>query len=221
MTLFPQLQLWEDTSMRSPAQHMACDEALSHLKVTSPTPILRLYHWAKPAVTFGYSQRLALAQAIAGECEIMRRWTGGGVVFHGSDLTLGLVIPAGQEMADLGSAIIYERIHEGLLLALQKMGTPARLVRDHECLDGPACFQSPAKHDIMLGISKICGGALRRFKNGVLYQGSLNLKEISGQAIAAGLAESVTEFAHQREVEAAASELVHGRYGTREWLELR
>ena len=73
----------------------------------------------------------------------------------------------------------------------------------------------------MVGNSKICGGALRRFKDGVLYQGSLNLKGISGQAIAAGLAEYVTEFAFQAEVESEASRLVMERYDTREWLELR
>ena len=207
--------------MRSPAKQMACDEALARFKFEPQTPILRVYQWAEPAVTFGYAQRRALAQTLGEGRELMRRWTGGGVVFHGADLTLGLAIPANQEIATLNSADIYKRIHEALILALRGIEIPARLVHDQECLDGPACFQSPAKHDIMVGNSKICGGALRRFKDGVLYQGSLNLKGISGQAIAAGLAESVTEFAYQAEVESEASRLVMERYDTREWLELR
>jgi lipoate-protein ligase A len=221
MFLFPQLQLWEDSSMRSPAQQMACDEALARLKFEPQMPLLRLYQWAEPAVTFGYAQRRALAHTLAGGRELMRRWTGGGVVFHGADLTLGLAIPASYEMASLESSEIYRRIHEALMLALRVIGTPARLVLEQECLDGPACFKSPAKHDIMVGNLKICGGALRRFKAGVLYQGSLNLNGISGQAIAAGLAESVLEFSHQAKVEAEANHLIEERYGTREWLELR
>ena len=221
MFLFPQIQLWEDPTTRSPAQQMACDEAMARLKFEPQMPVLRLYQWEKPAVTFGYAQRRALAQTLGERCELMRRWTGGGVVFHGADLTLGLAIPASHEMAALGSTAIYKRIHEGLVLALRGLGTPARLVLEEECLDGPACFQSPAKHDIMVGDSKICGGALRRFKDGVLYQGSMVLNEISGQAIAAGLAEVVIEFSHQAKVEPDASRLVLERYGTREWLELR
>jgi lipoate-protein ligase A len=221
MFLFPQLQLWEDSSMRSPAQQMACDEALARLKFEPQMPILRLYQWAEPAVSFGYAQRRALAYTLGEGYELMRRWTGGGVVFHGADLTLGLAIPASQEIAALGSAAIYQRIHEGLMLALREIGIPARLVHEQECVDGPACFQSPAKHDIMVGHSKICGGALRRFKDGVLYQGSLNLNGISGEAIATGLAKSLTEFAYQDDAEADANHLVLKRYGTREWLELR
>jgi lipoate-protein ligase A len=221
MFLFPQMQLWEDISMRSPAQQMACDEAMARFKFVPQMPVLRLYQWAKPAMTFGYAQRLALAQTLGEKCELMRRWTGGGVVFHGADLTLGLAIPASHEMASLGSPAIYKRIHEVLVLALRELGTPARLVLEEECLDGPACFQSPAKHDIMDGNSKICGGALRRFNDGVLYQGSLHLNKITGKAIAARLAKSLIEFSHQAKVEADASRLVLERYGTREWLELR
>lgn len=218
MALFPHLQLWEDFSLRSPAAQMACDEAL--LK-SSEVPVLRLYRWSKKAVTFGYAQRRELAKSLAGGLPLMRRWSGGGLVFHGEDLTLALAIPANLEITTWGSVPIYRAIHESLLLAMKTVCASARMVQAEECRNGPACFQSPVPYDIVDGATKLCGGALRRSKECVLYQGSMHLSGLFGDVIATSLAENVSVFSNQGKIESLVLTLVAERYGTPEWLALR
>ncbi len=215
---FSRLQFWDDFSQRTPAAQMACDEAL--LK-HSKCPALRVYRWAYPAVTFGYAQRLEAVRAMACGAPLMRRWTGGGVVFHGNDLTLALFLPATEALATGTSMDVYRSIHEGLLAAIQKNIPEARLVPPEECRAGPVCFESPAPFDIIVGAAKICGGALRRSKEGVLYQGSIHLPSAMPFEIALTLANEVSEFEKSDAMESVISALVDGKYGASEWLTLR
>ena len=61
------------------------------------------------------------------ECErdLVRRWTGGGIVFHGEDLTYSLVIPGSDTAFAESSISIYEKIHRALCDALSETGQPA------------------------------------------------------------------------------------------------
>ena len=52
------------------------------------------------------------------ERDLVRRWTGGGIVFHGDDLTYSIVIPASDPAFDESSIAIYEKIHRALCAAL-------------------------------------------------------------------------------------------------------
>ncbi|MFN9979784.1 MAG: lipoyl protein ligase domain-containing protein, partial [bacterium] len=145
---------------------MACDEALGGV---AETLVLRTYRWAEPAVTFGYSQRLQNVQNLANGRPVMRRWTGGGTVFHGEELTLGLAIPASGAFTCLSSTQIYQAIHEALLPAIRQILPDAKLVALEDCRCGPVCFESPVAYDIIAGSRKILGGALRRSRQGILY----------------------------------------------------
>ena len=216
--ILSRLQLWEDSSPRTPAGQMACDEALLHF---CEMPVLRVYRWTAPAVTFGYAQRLAAVEPLARRLPLMRRWSGGGMVFHGSDVTLALAIPASEVAASGSSRDIYSAIHEGLLPAIQKCLPNARLVLPEECRCGPVCFESPVAFDIIAGASKICGGALRRSKVGVLYQGSLHLPGAVPAEIANSLAAEVSCFAKATSLEAAIDKLASGKYETPAWLAMR
>jgi lipoate-protein ligase A len=197
---------------------MACDEALQGL---AGTPVLRAYRWCEPALTFGYSQRLAAVLALAHGRPAMRRWTGGGVVFHGKDLTLALAIPACEPLAGSTSAWIYQTIHEALLPAIQVAAPTARMVTLEECRCGPVCFESPVAHDLVEGPRKLLGGAMRRSRGGILYQGSLQGAALDSDALASALADSVREFADIPGVEKADEDLVRVRYGTDNWRSLR
>ena len=203
---------------RSPAAQMACDEALLQM---CNVPVLRLYGWGAPAATFGYAQRLAAIEPLARLLPLMRRWTGGGMVFHGNDLTLALAIPASEAVAAGSSREIYKGIHDALLGAIQKNLPDARLLLPEECRCGPVCFESPVAFDIIAGTSKICGGALRRSKAGVLYQGSLHLPGAVPFGIARSLATEVCAFEKPASLESAIDNLVSKKYGTPEWLTMR
>lgn len=216
--LFRHIQFWEDHSLREPSAHMACDEALI---LSCDDPVLRAYRWGLPAITFGYAQRYSDVAGLAGGQTLMRRWSGGGVVFHGTDLTLALSIPASISANLGGSSQIYRSIHEAVLSSIQSAIPGARLVHPEECRCGSVCFESPVAFDIISGFSKICGGALRRSKRGVLYQGSLQFSGAEPSEIARSFAGEVFRFEKQNTVEDLARNLVASKYGTREWLLLR
>ena len=216
--ILSRLQLWEDSSPRTPAGQMACDETLLH---SCGTPVLRVYRWTAPAVTFGYAQRLAAVEPLARRLPLMRRWSGGGMVFHGSDLTLALAIPASDAAASGSSREIYSAIHAGLLPAIQKSVPNARLVLPEECRCGPVCFESPVAFDIIAGPSKICGGALRRSKAGVLYQGSLHLPSAVPAEIANSLAAEVCRFEKAASLEPLIEDLSFCKYESPAWMAMR
>ena len=56
MPLFEVIDLFDDETARSGPEQMALDEALLEI---AQRPLLRVYRWAEPTVSFGYSQSLA------------------------------------------------------------------------------------------------------------------------------------------------------------------
>jgi lipoate-protein ligase A len=89
--MFPHLDLlFSSTPLEGPEQ-MAFDEVL--LRQAS-RPLLRLYHWKTPCVTFGYFQEWKKVQAAFPERMLVRRWSGGGSVEHDGDITFSLIVPA-------------------------------------------------------------------------------------------------------------------------------
>jgi lipoate-protein ligase A len=214
---FARILFWDDQRPRSPAEQMACDEALGGV---TEAPVLRAYRWAEPAVTFGYSQRLQTVQNLAQGRPVMRRWTGGGTVFHGEELTLSLWIPASGSVTALSSAQIYQKIHERLLPAVRQILPAAKLVALEDCRCGPVCFESPVAYDIIAGSSKILGGALRRSQRGVLYQGSLHAS-VPPVSLAEALADEVLPLENLPDLEKSTASFVSQRYGDPAWLNLR
>ncbi len=214
---FAQILFWDDPCLRTPAEQMACDEALAGI---TKAPVLRTYRWAEPAVTFGYSQRLQNIQNLACGRPVMRRWTGGGTVFHGDELTLGLAIPASGAFTHLTSAQIYQAIHEAFLPAVREILPEAKLVALEDCRCGPVCFESPVAYDIVAGSRKILGGALRRSRLGILYQGSLHAA-VAPRSLAAALAEEVLPIESLPALEKSAADLARERYTDPAWLNLR
>lgn len=161
---------------------MALDETLL-LSVPPPGAWLRFYRWDAPALTFGYAQHWRdVAPLVPGgdSSRAARRPTGGGVVFHGDDLTFSAGFPM---PAVWNPSAIYADLHARLLHALAEVGytastwhTPASSAP--HTANGPLrCFSSPVPMDLTTpdGKSKILGGALRRICTRVLYQGSLRL----------------------------------------------
>jgi lipoate-protein ligase A len=75
--------------------------------------------------------------------------------------------------------------------------------------------------DIIAGASKICGGALRRSKAGVLYQGSLHLPGAVPAEIANSLAAEVSRFEKAASLESLIEDLSSCKYGTPAWMAMR
>lgn len=215
--MFQVLQVWEDCTLRKPSAHMAVDEALLRL---SADPVIRFYRWEHPAVTFGYAQRYEEVLRSAGAQSVVRRWTGGGTVFHGHDLTVTLAVPHVLGLATMRSEAIYRKIHEAFLRAILPVSPGARLACSEDCRPGAACFESPALSDILCDGKKLCGGALRRAKVGLLYQGSLHM-DIPPFVLAEPLASSIQTFSPSSELEGCASRLDQEKYSTDSWTRMR
>src|SRR6266516_3234204 len=124
LCLFSSLHVYHDNSAHSAALNMAIDEALlEHATV----PSIRFYRWHSPALSFGYFGKFADVAGFATERDLVRRWTGGGIVFHGEDLTYSIVIPVGDQIFAESSMSLYEKIHRALVNALHANGERAEL----------------------------------------------------------------------------------------------
>lgn len=211
------LQLWDDLEAWTPAGQMAMDEAMLQQALQ---PIVRFYRWKAPAVTFGYAQRHSEMRPRAGSLPMIRRWTGGGVVFHGQDLTIALAVPRDHVLCRQPTGMVYRQIHEALLRAVKELDPAARLADPEDCRQGPACFESPALNDILQGGRKICGGALRRGRNGMLYQGSLH-GNFSAMSLGRSLSASVEIFEPNGDVLQIQARLAREKYGTDAWNQMR
>ncbi len=169
--------LWRDGA-RSPAMNMALDELLLTELAGGATPLLRIYSWDRPAASFGYSQ--APAAVLRKGFELVRRPTGGGVVYHDDDLTYTIAIPAGHPLTRLDRMRSYKILHEVVLDALRSLGVHAGLAPEGLAPHDRAtlqCFVSPSPHDVVAdGGPKLAGAAQRRTRQGILHQGSIALK---------------------------------------------
>jgi lipoate-protein ligase A len=105
------------------------------------------------------------------------------LVEHNGDWTWSLVAP------DTGasSATIYRVLHEAVAEVLRGAGHAVRLATPSDERAGAICFSAPVGCDIVCDDGrKVCGGALRRGRAALLYQGS-----IQGISLPAGFLSSV------------------------------
>ena len=163
-------------------EHMALDEVLVHSD--TPGPVLRFYHWPPgPAVTFGYSQfyRSVQNQVAPDKGPLCRRPTGGGIVYHGQDLTFSLVFESNLRPAEIYAQLhgaIEQALLQGHILQSTRQGAvPAAAYAPATNGIANGCFANPVQDDLLSGGQKILGGAIRRFGTRILYQGSLQCKD--------------------------------------------
>ncbi len=211
------LGIWVCETPRDGPAHMGCDEALAQL---APMPVLRLYRWARPSVSFGYPQRWRDVETRLHRRPAVRRWTGGGLVEHGNDFTIALAVPREAQFSRLPPMDTYRQIHQAVAGALDPFLPGIRLAAPADLSTGLACFAHPAPADLLAGGHKILGGAQRRSRFGLLYQGSLQIKNVPpdfAERLAARLAAHFEKWQPPQALTRLASELAESRYATLEW----
>ncbi|MBI4655872.1 MAG: hypothetical protein HY746_03890 [Elusimicrobia bacterium] len=143
--------------------------------------ILRFYNWKNPGITFGYSQRYktiygSVSKEISRYLEMARRPTGGGIVFHESDVTFSLIFPWPREFKPMKA---YSMLHTAVNAAYRESGIKSEISNAAAAnydINHPAamnCFSNPVDRDILYNGKKILGGALRSFGDYMLYQASI------------------------------------------------
>jgi lipoate-protein ligase A len=210
-----------DDEMRSASSNMALDQALLE---TCVRPTLRIYGWKRPSLSFGYFGRYIEAEECAAGRELVRRWTGGGIVLHGEDLTYALIVPA--DRAGLGSTTIriYQLVHEGLCLGLRRLGLSVDLLQQPAPKVSEACFANPVRFDLVCDGRKIAGAAQRRTKQGLLQQGSVQIgleRPLLSRVFAESLARSISPVLVSEDVLQRAAHLAETRYSTNGWQKMR
>lgn len=203
------------------AVNMAVDEVLL---AGAEHPILRVYAWACPAVTFGYFEKWETVHFHypSQQWELVRRWTGGGVVEHGADWTYSVIAPRRHPFAHSNAAESYRLLHECLVTVLREAQlqsniTLAPIAAEKE---SNACFENPARHDVLADGLKIAGAAQRRSRFGLLHQGSVqNVAVPDGlaQRLAAAMAGNFAQRSVTAAELAAAEALAATKYATEGW----
>jgi len=199
------------------ALNMAIDEALVLNAARRNRPLLRVYSWLRSAVSYGYFQKYPMP--LAGSHEIVRRPTGGGLVYHGEDTTYTVVIPRSHRLYKVSVANAYATLHKAVAAALE-MKTDLQEGTTHSPKGQYECFQKPVPGDVMVNGRKLAGGAQRRSQWGILHQGSIAAK-ISAEQLKEGFRKTLgVEFESCKlffEEMALSEELAREKYATDQW----
>jgi lipoate-protein ligase A len=106
---------------------------------------------------------------------------------------------------------------------LRELGYSARLAGSSETVNGPECFSAPALHDVIdHRLRKLCGGAQRRTRQGILHQGSIQNVDLPPDfavRLLGPVATVTRRFSLSEASHAAAKRLAAGKYGSKAWLE--
>ncbi len=199
---------------------MALDEALFE---STEVPSLRFYKWARPSLSFGYFGLFADVAPQMNERDIVRRWTGGGIVLHGDDLTYSVIFPRNGNEAQLQSREVYRQIHDAIRRALAPF-VKAQLATKNSPATSGSCFANAVAADVLVREKKIAGAAHRRTRTGLLHQGSIQgetLPPSFSHAFAAVLCPHYEPRDLPKKVIARAKILTRQKYGTEAWLRQR
>lgn len=169
---------------------MAIDEAL--LEAFDPKasdPVFRLYGWSPPALSLGRFQdaEAVLDLPLCRGCgvPVVRRITGGGVIYHADELTYSIVCqPPRFPGAAASVDDSYRRMNGFLLAFYRSLGLDAAFAVDAEPPGAPRlgertifCFAGRERCDILVGGRKIGGNAQRRTRRALFQHGSIPLSD--------------------------------------------
>ena len=175
-----------DTGQLDGRANMAIDEALlTCFDPADSAPVFRLYGWNPPAFSLGRFQDAGEVFDL-GKCKdagipVVRRITGGGVIYHAGELTYSIVCTPHQVPPAVSVKDSFRVLTSFLLRFYEKLGLTARYAVDHYpagTLLGertPFCFAGREAYDILVDGRKIGGNAQRRLKNIIFQHGSIPL----------------------------------------------
>jgi lipoate-protein ligase A len=215
-----ELHVYSKSEPLSASVNMAVDEALFEA-ATAPT--LRLYGWQQPSVSFGYFGRYVDAAAEAEDREMVRRWTGGGIVLHGADLTYSFILPAARMTCVRSSRAVYSFVHGAIEKALSSVAQVALAASDAPKVSD-ACFANAVVADVLVDGHKVAGAAQRRTRAGLLHQGSIQYEALPDEfpaRFAAALCPHLEARLLSGQLLERAGQIAAEKYATSDWLRRR
>ncbi len=169
-----------DSGPRTASYNMGLDEAIAVMvrKGSSP-PTLRFYGWDRPSVSIGSFQKVSdidFGYCLTRGMPVVRRPTGGRAILHGDELTYSF--SSKNEGFFLGGLLdSYRHLSRAFTAAFRAMGLEITVKSERESgrnLSRSAlCFKSTSYGEISLKGRKLVGSAQKRWKDGLLQQGSI------------------------------------------------
>jgi len=191
----PPYDVWRliDTGPLSGAENMAIDEAL--LRCFDPAasqPVLRTYGWDPACLSLGRFQKataLDLEHCREAQVTLVRRITGGGVIYHIDELTYSIICSPEQLPAAASVKESFRELTAFLLVFYNRLGLKAGYAVDG--VDDPArlgtrtdfCFAGRESFDVIINGRKIGGNAQRRMKQLVFQHGSIPIMNRSREGL--------------------------------------
>jgi len=164
----------------SAKDNMHMDKALFDGFKPSELPIFRVYAW-EASFTYGISQNIESlkndAHLVSYDDKHAQRMTGGGILFHGNDISYSLVIPTSL-VKGLSVKESYELICGFLMEFYKGLGLHPVYAKDLEELNlskSHYCQEGYEPYDILVGGKKIGGNAQRRSKEAIFQHGSISI----------------------------------------------
>ena len=164
----------------SAKENMRIDKGLFEAFKASGQPQFRVYEWEE-SFTYGISQKM---EVLENDEHLKKygdnhaqRMTGGGILFHGNDISYSLVIPTSY-VHGLSVKESYEMICDFLMEFYKKLGLDpvyAKDIEEIELLASHYCQKGFEPYDILVDGKKIGGNAQRRTKEAIFQHGSISL----------------------------------------------
>jgi lipoate-protein ligase A len=146
---------------------------------------LEFHRWIKPSFTFGYFVDPQKEFFESDLISIGRRATGGGVLFHGHDLSFSFCFPDDAFFGDRDTNEVYKKLNSWLGGILSQTFSDVRHCETGDfSFKDPYCWSRPTKYDLICGEKKILGCAIRRKNGRILYHGSIPIRAVQYKEIA-------------------------------------
>jgi lipoate-protein ligase A len=174
-----------NTGLASAFENMELDrQILEHLD-PDESPILHLYDWKQPSLTYGHFAKVESLLDLEGvkkhQIDHARRVTGGGVTLHFTDLAFSFFMPRNHPLFSDNVLENYAWVNEKVAQALK----PFLLKNDIEFYTSCKCSEErerfffcmakPTRYDLIIEGKKIGGAAQRKTQRGFLHHGTISL----------------------------------------------
>ncbi|MCX6994598.1 MAG: hypothetical protein NTY13_02000 [Chlamydiae bacterium] len=145
--------------------------------IGSADTLLHLYTWPQPTLSYGclvkpedflYMEKL-------GDLSLAKRPTGGGLIFHLSDLAFSFLMPYSSPYFSLNTEDNYLFVNGIVANALGRYIPSYSFFKEETSSLSRFCMAKATKYDILVEGGKLVGAAQRRTKTGLLHQGSISL----------------------------------------------
>ena len=145
---------------RTATLNMAIDEMLLGSQAAPDTaPTLRFYTWAVPAYSVGYFQDVdeifKRFQSAKTGAPVVRRVTGGGLVFHGQDVTFSITAKENSPFFSGEVKDSYLKVNEALRVGLKPVFqgidyADCKTIPSGRGKGNRICFEAPSCYDLLL-----------------------------------------------------------------------